>query len=175
MGAERSPEQENQNMKLFESKKIGTERKRLGWIFALPLALAVAMHGLIHLMYVTWTGPGIELGFSGSSWIPDDAAAVLVPVLVAITIAGNCLGALGLLRIPLLKDSVVPLVIVGNVASLTGFAVMLPGLVPNADAHVYGMITSLVMILGAMHYVRISKAFGKVLPKMLAKRLGAQA
>jgi len=31
-------------MKLF-GRKIRTEEKRLRWIFALPLALAVAMHG----------------------------------------------------------------------------------------------------------------------------------
>jgi hypothetical protein len=174
MCAEVRREQENQNMKLFDGKKTGKEGKRLGWIFALPLALAVAMHGLIHLMYVTWTGPGVELGFSGSSWMPGDAAAALVPILIAITIAGNCLGALGLLRIPMLKDRVVPLVVIGNLASLTSFALMMPGLVPNAEAHIYGIITSFVMILGAMHYEQISKAVGKVLPKVLAKRLGAQ-
>jgi hypothetical protein len=58
---------------------------------------------------------------------------------------------------------------------LIAFAVMLPGLVPDAGAHVYGMITSLFMVLGAMHYQRISQALGKVLPETLAKRLGAQA
>jgi hypothetical protein len=162
-------------MRPFKRKETGTAGKHLGWIFALPLALAVAMHGLIHLMYVAWTGTGIEIGFSGSSWLPGDAASVLVPALIAITIAGNCLGALGLLRMPILRNNVVPLVVAGNVASLAAFAVMLPGLVPNAEAHIYGMAASIIVILGAVLCKQISAAAGKVLPKALAKRLGVRA
>lgn len=173
-GAEWRREQEKQNMEHFVNRKSRTDGKRLGWMFALPLALAAAMHGLIHLMYVTSTGPEVELGFGGSSWVPGDGATALVTGLVAITIAGNCMAALGLLRMPVLKSNVVLFAIVGNIASLAAFAVMLPGLVPNAEAHVYGMITSLVLIVGAFHHELLSNAVGRALPEALAKRMGAR-
>jgi peptidoglycan/LPS O-acetylase OafA/YrhL len=161
-------------MKLF-GRKIRTEEKRLRWIFTLPLALAVAMHGLIHLMYVTSTGPGVELGFSGSSWMQGEAATALVTFLVALTVAGNCGAALGLLRFPVLKNNIIPLVIVGEAASLAAFVVMVPGLVPNAEAHVYGIVTSCVLVMGAMLHGQLSDAAGRVRARLLGRRSGAQA
>jgi hypothetical protein len=167
----RTPEEENK-MKHVDGTNIA--KRRLGWMFALPLALVLATHGLIHLMYVTWTGPGVELGYDGSSWIAGDATGI-VTGLVALTILGNCLAALGLLRLPVLRDHVVALVMIGNVASLASFAVMFPGLVPDASAHVYGMITSIVLIAGAVYRLQLTKALERVLPGVLARRLGAEA
>jgi len=161
-------------MKHFGSK-IRTEEKHLRWIFALPLALAVAMHGLIHLMYVTSTGPGVVLGFSGSSWGQGEGATALVAFLVAMTIAGNCGAALGLLRFPVLKNSIIPLVIIGEAASLAAFVVMVPGLVPNVEAHIYGIVTSCVLAMGAMLHEQLSDAVGKVRATLLGQRLEAQA
>ncbi len=162
-------------MKLISRNERKQEMNHLGWIFALPLALALATHGLIHLMYVYWTGSGVDLGFNGSSWLPSGAAEAIIYGLVSIIIAGNCLGALGLLRIPVLRDNIVRLVIIGNVASLAVFAVMLPGLAPNVEAHVYGIITSIVVLFGTMYHAKMANALGKVLPNVLARRLGVQA
>lgn len=162
-------------MKLITENEGKREVKHLGWIFALPLALALATHGLIHLMYVYWTGSGVDLGFNGSSWLPIGASEAVIYGLVSIIIAGNCLGALGLLRIPLLRDNIVPLVMVGNAASLAVFGVMLPGLAPNVEAHVYGIITSIALLFGTMYHAKMASALGKVLPKVLTRRLGVQA
>ncbi len=162
-------------MKLISRNERKQEVNHLDWMFALPLALALTMHGLIHLMYVYWTGSGVDLGFNGSSWLPSGTSEAAIYGLVSIVIVGNCLGALGLLRIPILRENAVRLVIVGNAASLVVFAVMLPGLAPNVDAHIYGIATSIMLLFGAMYHAKLASALGKVLPKVLTKRLGMQA
>ncbi|HSV42784.1 MAG TPA: hypothetical protein VLH13_05170 [Methanomassiliicoccales archaeon] len=151
----------------------GNNNAPLGWLFALPLALALATHGLIHLMYISPVGP--DLGFNGDSWLPAAISGATVPALISVIILGNCFSALGLLRIPVLRSYVVESAIIGNIASLVLFTVMIPGLVPDVFAHIYGIITSIVLIIGAVYHSQTRAAFARVLPKFLSRRMGVTA
>jgi hypothetical protein len=162
-------------MKLKVTNGSKKNRSRLGWLIALPLALVVLTHAMIHLMYITWTGTDVEIGFNGESFLPSVATDALVMALMAVTIAAYTAATLGIIRFPFLRDRVSEMVIVGSAASLAGFAVMLPGLVPNAVAHVGGPITSIVLMLGARYSDELAVKASGILPRFLSMRMGVNA
>lgn len=147
----------------------------LGWLFALPLALVVFTHGMIHLMYVTWNVEETSLGFNGESYIPSSVAGPIIMALTVLVIVSYSAAALGLIRFPVLRKHVPSLVIIGSAASLISFAIMFPGLVPDPVAHIFGPITSIALAIGSVYRKSITNGAVKVLPRFLSKRIGGVA
>jgi hypothetical protein len=158
-----------------EANKSKIETGQLGWLFALPLALVVLTHGLIHLMYVTYDPEATGLGFDGESFLPSSVTGPVVMISISLVVTCYSAAALGLIRFPVLKGHVPSLIIAGSIASMVGFVVMLPGLVPDLAAHMFGPITSLALAIGCVYRKEIANGVARVLPRFLSERMGVAA
>lgn len=151
-------------------------RYQTRWIIMAGLALVVLTHGMIHLMYVTGLGnKTIDwLGYGGHSYLADLLGVdvqPLVTTLVAIVVLFSVISALGLIRIPFLRNYAWKAMIVANVASLLCFLVMLGGLSPNEFAHIYGIITSVVLLSFGFRGQNLETSVAANLPVYLRKMM----
>lgn len=151
-------------------------RYKTRWIILAALALVVLTHGMIHLMYVTGIGDkaGDWLGYGGDSYLADLLGVDMQPLittLVTIVVLFSLISALGLIRIPFLRKYAWKAMIVANVASLLCFLVMLGGMAPNDLAHVYGMITSAVLLSFGFWGQNLETSVAANLPVYLRKMI----
>jgi len=151
-------------------------RYQTRWIVMAALALVVLTHAMIHLMYVTGIGDktGDWLGYGGHSYLADLLGIDMQPLittLVFIVVLTGTISALGLIRIPFLRNYAWKAMIVSNVASLACFLVMLGGMAPNDMAHVYGIITAVVLLSFGFWGQNLETSVAANLPSYLRKMM----